>query len=191
MIGGYQKVIAIAASTGGVEALEVVFQSFPAKIPPVLLVLHMPQGFTRLYSVRLNGKMPFSVKEAQTGDLILPNQVLIAAAGKHMKVVNQQGKFAVDCFIGPKVQHVIPSADVLFESVANVFHRNAVGVILTGMGADGAEGLLMMRNSGARTVGQDKSTSAVYGMPKVAMEMGSVEYQLPLDKIADKILSLV
>jgi len=185
------KVIAIAASTGGVEAVLSVVSRFPATTPPVVVVVHMPIGFTKIYATRLNGKCEATVKEAATGDVLEKGKVLIAPSGKHMKLVNYGGMIKVECFEGDKVNKVIPSADVLFESIADVKKNNAIGVVLTGMGADGAEGLLKMRGKGAKTIGQDRETSAVYGMPKMANEMGALDYVLPLDKIADKILSLI
>lgn len=188
---GTQKVIAIGASTGGVEALEHLFHLLPPTIPPVVLVIHMPIGFTKLFAARLNKMMKITVKEAQQADYLLHGQVLVAPAGKHMQIIRHNDRLAVDCYLGEKVQHVIPSADVLFESVAKTLQKDAIGVILTGMGADGARGLLSMRECGAVTIGQNRETCAIYGMPKVAKEMGAVEYELPLDKIADKILSLV
>ncbi|MCL2398178.1 MAG: CheB methylesterase domain-containing protein [Defluviitaleaceae bacterium] len=188
---GTRKVIAIGASTGGVEALEQVLTKFPTTVPPIVLVIHMPPGFTKLFAARLNKSLKIAVKEAQQEDYLLPGQVLVAPAGKHMKIVNLNGKLAVDCFLGEKVHHVIPSVDVLFESVAKNLQKDAIGVLLTGMGADGARGLLTMRNNGAATIGQDKETSAIYGMPKVAKELGAVDYELPLDQIGNKILSLV
>jgi len=188
---GTRKIIAIAASTGGVEALEQLISSFPATIPPVVLVLHMPPGFTKMFAARLNGKFAVSVKEAQSGDYLELGQILVAPAGKHMQIVSRMGKLAVDCFLGEKINSVMPSADVLFESVADLQRQNAVGVILTGLGGDGAKGLLKMKNQGAPTIGQNKETSAIYGMPKVAKEMGAVQYELPLNRIAEKILSLV
>ena len=184
-----RKLIAIGASTGGVEALDKILSRFPAEMPPMVLVLHMQIGFTKLFAARLNKKLAISVKEAQTGDLLLPGQLLVAPAGQHMIVVNRSGKMAVECYTGEKVQFVIPSADVLFNSVAEVFRQDALGIILTGIGADGASGLLKMRENGALTIGQDQATCSIYGMPKVAYEMGAVEFQLPLDRIADKILT--
>jgi len=185
-----QKVIAIGASTGGVEALEAIFSAFPKDIPPVVLVLHMPAGFTQIFATRLDLKMPFSVKEAKGGDEVKAGQVLIAQAGKHMKVVKRGAKLVAETHVGPKVQWSIPSVDVLFESVAEELKNQAVGLILTGMGSDGARGLLKMREAGAVTVGQDEKTCVIYGMPKVAMDMGAVTHQLPLDKIAETILRL-
>ncbi|MCL2617626.1 MAG: CheB methylesterase domain-containing protein [Defluviitaleaceae bacterium] len=185
------KVVAIAASTGGVEALGQVFADLPSNIPPTLLVIHMPPGFTKLFAARFNETYKVTMKEADTGDYLLPGQVLVAPAGRHMKVVSTGGRLTVECFVGEKVRYVIPSADVMFDSVANVLGNRAVGVILTGMGADGADGLLRMRRTGASTIGQNRETSTIYGMPKVAMELGAVEHQLPLDQIAAKIMSLV
>jgi len=186
-----QKLIAIGASTGGVEALEKLLADFPANVAPTIIVIHMPLGFTSLFAKRLDSKLAPTIKEAETGDFLETGVVLIAPAGKHMKLVSRQGKYAVECFVGPKVQSVIPSADVLFESVADLPGLNSVGVILTGLGADGAAGLLKMRNKGAKTIGQDKASCTIYGMPKVAFENGAVQFQLPLDQIASKILSLV
>ncbi|MCL1844045.1 MAG: CheB methylesterase domain-containing protein [Defluviitaleaceae bacterium] len=189
LVGGV--VIAMGASTGGVEALELILAEFPETAPPVVLVIHMPPGFTKLFASRLNATMAVNLKEAETGDCLQQGLVLVAPAGKHMKIVSQNGRFSVECYDGPLVQSVRPSADILFESVAREAGKKAIGVILTGLGADGARGLLKMRQAGARTIGQNKETSAVYGMPKVAMEMGAVEEQVPLEKMAAKILSLV
>ena len=184
------RVVAVGASTGGIEALEQVFSRLPENIPPILLVVHLPMGFTKLYTARLSSSYKYKFKEAQTGDEVVSGQVLIAPAGKHMIVKSQLGKLVVDCYVGEKVQYVIPSADVLFESVANVLGNRSVGVVLTGMGADGARGLKKMRDCGAATIGQNKETCVVYGMPKVAHEMGAVEHVLPIYKIAEKIISL-
>ena len=186
-----KRVIAIGASTGGVEAIEALISRFPASIPPVVLVIHMPIGFTKLLAERLDGLYNVAVKEAKTGDLLECGQVLIAEAGKHMITLNKDGALVVECYVGSKVQHSMPSVDVLFESVAKVLHKNAIGIILTGMGADGARGLLAMRKAGASTIGQNRDTCVIYGMPKIAKEMGAVEYELPLNEICDKVLSLL
>jgi len=191
MYTGFRKIIAIGASTGGVGALDEVLSRFPANIPPVLIVQHMPAGITKLFASRLNVAYKFDVKEAESGDALQNNRVLIAPAGKHMKLISKGGKLAVECFVGPKVQYVIPSADVLFESLAELAGKQSIGVILTGMGADGAAGLKKMRDAGAATIGQDKATSTIYGMPKVAFDIGAVQHQLPLNAIADKILRLL
>ena len=184
------KIVAIAASTGGIEALEQVFSSFLGRIPPMLLVVHLPVGFTKLYAARLAASFDYVFKEAKKGDEVVAGQVLIAPAGKHMIVKSERGKLVVDCYEGEKVQYVIPSADVLFESVANVVGAKSVGVILTGMGADGASGLKKMRECGASTIGQNRETCVVYGMPKVAYEIGAVEHVLPISRVAEKIISL-
>ena len=188
---GVHKVIAIGASTGGVDALEKVLSGFSSSIPPVLIVQHMPPHFTRLFAERLDAILKLSVKEAKTGDRLEPGQVLLAPGGKHMRLINKMGRLEVECFEGEKVQFVIPSADVLFESIAQVSGLSSIGVILTGVGGDGARGLLKMRASGAQTIGQDKATCEIYGMPKVAYEMGAVEHVLPLRQIAAKVMSLV
>jgi len=184
-------VIAMASSTGGVEVLEQIIPRIPLNAPPVLLVQHMPPGLTKSFAMRLNKKYEISIKEAQSGDYLQHGQILIAPGGKHMQVVSKMNKLAVECFEGTKLHGVMPSADVLFESVANVLRQNAIGVVLTGMGADGARGLLMMRNNGAKTIGQNKETSLVYGMPKVAKSLGAVEYELPLGQIVGKVVSLL
>jgi len=186
------KLIAIGVSIGGYDAVEAVLRTLPASLPPVLIVMHLQQGMPKLFAARLNGLKTFLVKEAESGDSFKSGQVLIAPGGKHMKVVNHLGKLAVMCYEGPRTKHhVIPSADILFESVANEVKQNAIGIVLTGLGGDGAEGLLKMREQGAVTIGQDEETCYVYGMPKVAKEMGAVEHELPLSKIADKIMSLL
>ena len=189
-ISNSSKVVAIGASTGGIEALEQVFSRLPAIIPPILLVVHLPLGFTKLYSARLSATYRYVFKEAQTGDEVVGGQVLVAPAGKHMVVKSERGKLVVDCYEGEKVQYVIPSVDVLFESVAKVLEDKAVGVILTGMGADGARGLKKMRECGASTIGQNRETCVVYGMPKVAKDIDAVEHVLPIYEVAGKIMSL-
>jgi len=188
---GAAKVIAIGASLGGVAAIEHVLSGFMASVPPVVLVLHMQAGMAKLLADQLDVRLPLSVKQAASGDILKKGQVLIAPYGMHMKVIKHLGQVAVECFNGPKVQHALPSADVLFESVAEVFGADSVGVILTGVGADGARGLLKMRELGAATIGQDEDTCVVYGMSKAAKEMGAVAHELPIHKISSKILSFV
>jgi len=188
--GKNDMIVAIASSTGGPEALAKVFDVLPSNGPPVLVVQHLPSGFTKFFANRLNGEYPIDIKEAQTGDYLLQGQVLIAPAGNHMRLTEKQGKLVVDCFLGPRMHGVIPAADILFESVANIQKRNAVGVILTGMGADGARGLMLMHNAGAKTIGQNKETCVVYGMPKVAKDLKAVDFELPINEIGSKILSL-
>ena len=185
-------VVAIGASTGGTEAIATVLQEFGEDIPGVVVVQHMPMHFTNMYATRLNNQCRVQVKEAKTGDRVLPGQVLIAPGGDaHMELVKVNGTYQVICKRGPKVNGHCPSVDVLFESVAKVAGNRAVGIILTGMGADGANGLLSMRNAGARTIGQEENSCVVYGMPKVAHELGAVEYQEKLTDIPRRTYQLL
>lgn len=185
------KVIAIGASTGGTEAIRNVVSAFPATMPGVVIVQHMPAGFTRLFADRLNQFCPMEVKEAASGDRVLPGRVLIAPGGRHMKVVRSGGIYQVLCEPGETVSGHCPSVDVLMRSVAEQVGANALGVMLTGMGADGAEGMLAMRRSGARTVAQDQATSVVFGMPKIAFERGGAERLLPIDRIPHEVIKLL
>lgn len=180
-------VIAIGASTGGPEAIKEVLSGFGTDIPGVVIVQHMPPGFTQMYAKRLDNECRVHVKEAQTGDRVIPGHVLIAPGGdRHMHLVKVGEGYQVEIKPGPKVNGHCPSVDVLFDSVAKAARSNAVGIILTGMGGDGAKGLLAMRRAGARTIGQDESTCVVYGMPKVAYDIGAVEYQEKLTDIAKR-----
>lgn len=186
------QIIAIGASTGGPEAITTVLKDFGTDIPGVVMVQHMPAGFTEMFAKRLHERCAVDVKEARNGDLVLPGQVLLAPGGDaHMQVVKGNSGYQVVIKPGPKVNGHCPSVDVLFESVANAAGNQAVGIILTGMGGDGAKGLLAMRNAGARTIGQDESTCVVYGMPRVAYESGAVEYQEKLTDIAKRAYSLL
>ncbi|MBO5293329.1 MAG: chemotaxis response regulator protein-glutamate methylesterase [Lachnospiraceae bacterium] len=187
-----EMVVAIGASTGGTEAIASVIKEFDTNIPGVVIVQHMPPGFTEMYAKRLNDQCRVIVKEAKTGDAVLPGQVLIAPGGDaHMQLVKMNGAYQVSIRQGAKVNGHCPSVDVLFQSVANVAGPHALGIILTGMGGDGAKGLLAMRKAGARTIGQDESTCVVYGMPKVAWDLGAVEYQEKLPDIAKRTYSLL
>lgn len=188
--GANPKVIVVASSTGGTNALEDILKALPAQVPPILIVQHMPSGFTKLFADRLDNLYKQHIREAQTGDLLMQGQVLIAPADKHMRLMHKDGRLAVECFVGTKIHGVMPAADVLFESAANLLKANAVGVVLTGMGADGAKGLMLMHNAGAKTIGQNEATCIVYGMPKVAKSLGAVDYELPLGQIAEKMLFL-
>ena len=185
-------IVAIGASTGGTEAILAVVKEFGTDIPGIVVVQHMPQGFTEMYAKRLNDQCRIQVKEARTGDRVLPGSMLIAPGGDmHMQLVKVNGVYQVECKRGPKVNGHCPSVEVLFESVAKVAGANAVGIILTGMGGDGAKGLLSMRKAGARTIGQDESTCVVYGMPKVAYDLGAVEYQEKLSDIPSRTYALL
>lgn len=187
-----ELVVAIGASTGGTEAIASIVKEFGTDIPGVVIVQHMPAGFTEMYARRLNDQCRVLVKEAKTGDMVLPGQVLLAPGGDaHMQLVRVNGAYQVVCKRGPKVNGHCPSVDVLFQSVAQVAGDRALGIILTGMGGDGAKGLLAMKRAGARTIGQDESTCVVYGMPKVAYELGAVDYQEKLSDIPKRTYTLL
>ncbi|TCR91088.1 protein-glutamate O-methylesterase CheB [Rhizobium sp. BK376] len=185
-----RKIVAIGSSTGGVEALIAVLQKFPANCPPTVITQHMPPTFTKSFAERLNRLCAPVVQEATDGARLEIGKIYLAPGGeRHLQVANAS---APHCRLIEKepVNGHRPSVDVLFDSVAELAGRNAVGVILTGMGRDGAAGLLKMRHSGARTVGQNEKTCVVYGMPRVAYELGGVEQQLPLNAIGDEILKM-
>ena len=185
-------VVAIGASTGGTEAIFSVVKEFGTDIPGIVCVQHMPPKFTEMYAKRLNDQCRIQVKEAETGDRVLPGHMLIAPGGdRHMRLVKVNGVYQVEVKAGPRVNGHCPSVEVLFESVAKVAGPHALGIILTGMGGDGAKGLLSMRRAGARTIGQDESTCVVYGMPKVAYDIGAVEYQEKLNDIPHKTYALL
>ena len=189
---GKDKIVAIGASTGGTEAIFSVIKDFGTDIPGVVVTQHMPQGFTGMYAKRLNDQCRIQVKEAQTGDRVMPGHMLLAPGGDaHMRLIKVNGVYQVECKKGPRVNGHCPSVDVLFESVAKSAGADAVGIILTGMGGDGAKGLLAMRRAGARTIGQDESTCVVYGMPKVAYDLGAVQYQEKLPDIAGRTYALL
>lgn len=180
-------ILAIGASTGGTEAIYSVITALPRDMPGILIVQHMPPVFTKLYADRLNNSCALEVKEAQDGDQVKPGRVLVAAGDYHLRLAKGPSGYYVKSTQGERVNGHCPSVDVLFDSVAEVARSKAVGVILTGMGADGAKGLLNMRKQGAYTIGQDEKTSTVYGMPMVAYNIGAVAKQLPLDKIPQEI----
>lgn len=185
------KVIAIGASTGGTEAIRKVITQFPATTPGVVIVQHMPGGFTKMFSDRLNTLCAMEVKEAADGDRIRNGLILVAPGGMQMKVVRTGGFYQVKCGGTDKVSGHCPSVDVMMHSVAQHVGANAVGGMLTGMGGDGSDGMLAMRNAGARCIAQDEATSVVFGMPKVAFEKGGAERLVPLDKIAQNLLNLL
>ena len=191
-VKGRNLVVAIGASTGGTEATSAVVRQFGTDIPGIVCVQHMPPGFTQMYAKRLDDECQIRVKEAETGDRVLPGHMLIAPGGdRHMRLVKVGGSYQVEIKPGPRVNGHCPSVEVLFDSVAKAAGPDAVGIILTGMGGDGAKGLLAMRKAGARTIGQDESTCVVYGMPKVAYDLGAVEYQEKLTDIAQRTYALL
>jgi two-component system chemotaxis response regulator CheB len=185
------KVIAIGASTGGTEAIRKIIAQFPANMPGVVIVQHMPAGFTRLFAERLNQLCAMEIKEAVSGDRIMPGRVLIGPGGYHMKVVRSGGMYQVRCEPGPPVKGHCPSVDVMMHSVAQHVGGNAIGVMLTGMGSDGAEGMKAMRDAGARNLAQDEASCVVFGMPKVAYELGGAHALVPLDCMAGRIVDLL
>ncbi len=186
-----ETVIAIGASTGGTEALREVLERMPADAPGVVIVQHMPENFTRHFAERLDRLCAMRVLEAHDGDRILPGHVLLAPGGaRHLEVVRSGAQYSVRLVAAPPVNHHRPSVDTLFRSCATALGCNAVGAILTGMGGDGAQGLLAMRNAGAHTVGQDEASCVVYGMPREAAACGAVEFVSPLNEIAGVLLRL-
>jgi two-component system chemotaxis response regulator CheB len=185
------KVIAIGASTGGTEAIFKVLSNLPEKVPGILIVQHIPPMFSKMFADRLNQQTKFEVLEAKNNDLILPGRVLIAPGDQHMRVRKIGDQYKVEVFKGDRVNGHCPSVDVMMLSVAQAYGDSAIGVILTGMGYDGAKGLLAMKRKGARTLGQDEATSVVYGMPKVAFEVGAANRQVPLEQIASAIVALL
>lgn len=182
------KIIAIGASTGGTEALRVVLERLPKETPPILIVQHMPEYFTLAFANRLNSMCEIEIKEAQSGDVLQPGHAFIAPGNMHLMLRKQGVQNVVDVRSGPLVCRHRPSVEVLFQSVARNAGPNAVGVILTGMGGDGASGMLMMKQHGSVNIAQDEASSVVYGMPKEALKMGGVDKVVHLEQIASAIL---
>jgi two-component system chemotaxis response regulator CheB len=186
------RVIAIGASAGGVAALVRIVPAFPPAAPGVVIVQHMPAGFTATFAERLNNLAAMQVKEAESGDRVRPGLVLLAPGGeRHMEVRRSGGEYRVVLREGEKVSGHTPSVDVLFHSVAKHAGRNAAAVVLTGMGSDGAEGLLSIRQAGGRTLAQDERTSVVFGMPRAAWAKGGAEMQVPLDRVPMRLLRVL
>ena len=185
------KVIAIGASTGGTEALKTVLTRMPPNSPGILVVQHMPAAFTTAFAERLNGLCQITVKEARNNDSVNPGTALIAPGNWHMILRRSGARYYVEVKDGPMVHHQRPSVDVLFKSTAKSAGPNSIGVILTGMGSDGAEGLLEMKQEGAKTIAQDERSCIVFGMPKEAIELGAVDKVVPLDRVAEKIVRMV
>lgn len=185
------KIIAIGASTGGTEAIAQVLTVFPPSIAGIVIVQHMPANFTTSFAKRLDSNCQFRVKEAEDGDSIVPGTALLAPGNFHMVMRRSGARYYVNVKDGPLVWHQRPAVDVLFNSVAAYGGANAIGVILTGMGKDGAEGLLKMRQAGARTIAQDEKSCVVFGMPKEAIQLGAAEEVLPLRKIGQAVMDLL
>ena len=185
------KVIAIGASTGGTEAIREVITKFPATTPGVVIVQHMPAGFTKMFADRMNQLSLMEVKEAEDGDRIVTGRILLAPGGLQMRVVRRGGEYRVEVKPGPLCCGHCPSVEVLMTSVAEQVGRNAVGVMLTGMGRDGADAMKKMRDAGARCIAQDEATSVVFGMPKEAYASGGAERLVPLHQVAAATLELI
>ena len=183
------KIIAIGASTGGTQALEKVLMQFPVNSPGTIIVQHMPAGFTESFAKRLNSVCKIQVREARNGDLVTPGVALIAPGSDHLLLKRSGASYSVAVKGGPAVNYQRPSVDVLFQSVAQNAGKNAVGVILTGMGADGAKGMQMMHETGAKTIAQDEESCVVYGMPREAVKLGAVDDILPLKQIPQAIFN--
>lgn len=177
------RVVAVGASTGGTQALEMFLTALPRVSPGIVIVQHMPEKFTAAFAERLNGVCALEVMEARNGDRVIPGRALVAPGGRHMMLKRSGAQYVVDVIDGPPVNRHRPSVDVLFRSVARCAGRNALGIIMTGMGDDGARGLKEMREAGATTLGQDEASCVVYGMPKEAVKLGAVQQELPLGEL--------
>ena len=184
------ELIAIGSSTGGVEALAAILPKLRPPLPPIVIVQHIPAGFSKLFADRMNRESVITVKEAEDGEIIKSDWAYIAPGGFHMKLVKIGNDLKIKCFMAPPVHSCRPAVDILFFSVAELVGAAALGVILTGIGHDGAAGLLEMKKQGAVTLGQDEATSAVYGMPKSAFECGAVMRQLALSAMPLAITSI-
>lgn len=184
------KVVVIGASTGGTKALEAVLTTLPANAPGTVIVQHMPEHFTRSFAGRLNTLCALEVKEAEDGDRVIAGRALLAPGNKHMLLRRSGAMYYVQVKNGPLVHRQRPSVEVLFSSAARYAGKNSVGIILTGMGADGATGLLKMKEQGAPTIAQDEKSCVVFGMPKEAIKLGAAKHTVSLNQIAQKILEL-
>ncbi len=184
-----EGIVAIGTSTGGTQALEAVLRTLPAVCPGIVVVQHMPEKFTGMFAARLNSVCQVEVREACNGDRVIPGRALIAPGGRHMMLRRSGAQYIVEIADGPLVNRHKPSVDVLFRSVAQVAGKNALGIIMTGMGDDGARGLYEMHEAGAKTIAQDEASSVVYGMPKEAVRLGGVDKSVPLDLIAREIMA--
>lgn len=191
MIKTTHKIVAIGASTGGTEALKDVLVAMPPDSPPIIIVQHMPEVFTKNFAERLNSICSVDVREARDGDTAIPGVALIAPGNYHLALTRDGAKYIVKTNQSPSVNHHRPSVEVLFNTVAQYAGSNAIGVIMTGMGADGATGLLRMKDAGAKTIAQDEDSCVVFGMPKEAIKLGAVDKVVPLSNIPGTILSFL
>ena len=185
------KVIAIGSSTGGTEALKAILTKMPPNSPGIVMVQHMPANFTTAFAARLNDLSQISVKEAQDNDSVTPGTALLAPGNYHMILRRSGARYYVEVKTGPMVHHQRPAVDILFKSTAKYAGANAIGVILTGMGSDGAEGLLEMKQAGASTIAQDEKSCVVFGMPKEAIKLGAADKVVSLEHIASEIIKMV
>jgi two-component system chemotaxis response regulator CheB len=185
-----EKVVAVGASTGGTEALRIFLQALPYDAPGIVIVQHMPQGFTSAFARRLDGLCRVAVKEAADGDTVVPGRALIAPGNRHLLLKRSGARYYVQVKDGPLVSRHRPSVDVLFRSVARYAGLNAIGIIMTGMGDDGARGMLEMKQAKGFTLAQDEASCVIFGMPQEAIRQGGVDRVLPLDKLADEVMNL-
>ena len=183
------QLIAIGTSTGGTQALEAILTRLPATCLGIVIVQHMPEKFTAMFAERLNGLCEIEVREAKNGDRVMPGRALIAPGGKHMMVKRSGAQYIVDVVDGPLVNRHKPSVDVLFRSVAKFVGANALGIIMTGMGDDGARGLREMKDAGAKTIAQDEASCVVFGMPKEAIKLGAADQVMPLARVPDAMIA--
>jgi two-component system chemotaxis response regulator CheB len=190
MVRTTERIVAIGTSTGGTQALEAVLTRLPATSPGIVIVQHMPERFTAMFAERLDGLCAIEVREAKDGDRVMPGRALIAPGGRHMMLARNGAQYKVEVRDGPLINRHRPSVDVLFRSCAKFAGKNAVGVIMTGMGDDGARGLKEMHDAGSSTIAEDESSCVVFGMPKEAIRLGGVDRVVPLSQIPDLILSL-
>lgn len=189
MLRTTEKIVAVGASTGGTEALRIFLEAIPQDCPGIVIVQHMPENFTKAFATRLNGLCSIEVKEAEDNDSILRGRALIAPGNKHLLIKRSGARYYVEVKEGPLVSRHRPSVDVLFRSAAQYAGANAVGVIMTGMGDDGARGMLEMKEAGAYNIAQDEKSCVVFGMPNEAIKLGAVDKILPLEMIADDVLN--
>lgn len=189
MIQTTEKVVVVGASTGGTEALKIFLEVMPLDTPGIVIVQHMPENFTSAFAKRLDGLCRISIKEAENGDAVLRGRALIAPGNHHLLLKRSGARYYVEIKDGPLVSRHRPSVDVLFRSAARYAGKNAIGVIMTGMGDDGAKGMLEMKNAGARTLAQDEKSCIVFGMPHEAIKLGGVDKILPLEKLSGVVIN--